>query len=97
LNSLPVEISPQASAQIRSILKEKGIPVGYALRLTGAAQGCSGFQFRIGFDLPSSEDMQYEGEGFSVLIKKADLLFLIGAQIDYEETEVGLGFTFQRV
>lgn len=97
MNSLPVEISPEANAQIQRILKEKGIPAGYALRLTGSAQGCSGFQFRIGFDLAAPEDLVYEAEGFKVLIKKADLLFLMGAVIDFEETEEGLGFTFQRL
>ena len=46
---LPVEISKQALQEVKNILKNKGIPEGYGLRIATKGMGCS-VGFKLGFD-----------------------------------------------
>ncbi|MCS6795746.1 MAG: iron-sulfur cluster biosynthesis family protein [Raineya sp.] len=90
---LPVEITPLALQEIKNIKENKGIPAEYSLRIGVRGGGC-GASFMIGFDKPKSTDEIYELEGIQILIDKKHFLYLVGVQIDFEETSEGRGFTF---
>lgn len=89
----PVTISPRALEEIRNILKNKGIPADYALRVGVKGGGC-GVSFVLGFDREKEGDLVYEVEDVRVLVQKRETMFLVGKQIEFYEGADARGFHF---
>lgn len=91
---LPVTISPEAIAEIKNIKHNKNIPSNYALRLGIKGGGCGTMGFLIGFDTPKTGDDVYEFEGETILIEKKHTMYLLGLELDFENTADARGFLF---
>lgn len=87
-----VSFSEIARVEILKSLNSPQIPEGYALRV-GLKGGACAATYLLGFDKATENDELYEVEGVKVLIDKRHLMYLIGVQIDYTQTEEGMGFT----
>lgn len=93
----PIEITPKAAEEIKSILTKKGIPPDYFLRVgVRGGGGCGGASFFLGFDKQKDGDDCYTIEGIKVLIEKRQLLYLIGVKLDFEERKDERGFVFEK-
>lgn len=99
---IPVTITDNAFSHIQTILETKNIPKEYGLRLiVQGGNGCSGVNFRLGFDKKKAEDESYflenpsTHEKLEIMYQKKDMLFLIGLEIDFEERNKEQGFVFQ--
>ena len=90
---LPIEISEKALAEVKNILKNKGIPEGYGLRIATKGMGC-GVGFKLGFDKKKETDDEYLLDGVQVLIQKKEMLFLAGRKIEFYDESDGRGFVF---
>ena len=91
-----VSFSAIARTEILKSLNSPQIPEGYALRV-GLKGGACAATYLLGLDKATENDELYEVEGVKVLIDKRHLMYLIGVQIDYAQTEEGLGFTVVKV
>jgi len=89
----PVEISERALEEIKNILRDKGIPDDYGLRVATRGVGC-GVGFRLGFDKKKETDEEYFLDGIQVLIQKKEMLFLVGRRITFYDEADGKGFVF---
>ncbi|MEM6831007.1 MAG: iron-sulfur cluster biosynthesis family protein [Bacteroidota bacterium] len=89
----PVEITERALEEIKHILKNKGIPEEYGLRIGVKGAGC-GVAFKLGFDKKKETDEEYFVEGIQVLVQKKEMMFLIGKKIEFYEESDGRGFLF---
>lgn len=89
-----VSITSKAIKEIKNILKNKGIPSDYGLRLGVKGARC-GMAFRLGFDHKKEGDVAYFVEDIQVLIQKNELLFLMGKQINFYDEAEGRGFMFE--
>ena len=59
--------------------------------------GCSGFKYEIDFIAPPVSEEDYrviEKDGLRVFCDKKSYIFLVGTEIDYEETMMSSGFAF---
>ncbi len=65
---------------------------GQALRVAVEGGGCSGFQYEIKLDSPSTDDLVLEGKGQKVVVDLVSLPFLTGAVIDFSEELIGARF-----
>ncbi|WP_372612584.1 HesB/IscA family protein [Aquicoccus sp.] len=65
---------------------------GQALRVAVEGGGCSGFQYSIILDTPTSKDVILEGKGQKVVVDDVSLPFLSGATIDFSEELIGARF-----
>lgn len=92
---LPVSISERAREEIILIKKNKNIPAEYGLRITLDAAGCSGVNYRIGFDNKTADDDEYELSGVPIFIKRKDFMYLVGVSLDFVEDESQKGFLFK--
>ncbi len=90
-----ISFSEIARVEILKSLNSSQIPAGYALRVGLKGGACAG-TYLLGLDKPMENDELYEVEGVKVLIDKRHLMYLIGVQIDYTQTEEGMGFTIQK-
>ena len=91
--NLPVEISERALEEVKNILKNKGIPEGYGLRIATKGMGC-GVGFKLGFDKKKETDETYFIEDVQILIQKREMMFLIGKKIEFYDETDGRGFVF---
>ena len=92
ITKTPIRISPLAHQEIVDTLRINKIPDTYGLRVGMKGGGCGG-QFLLGFDLPTENDQVYVVDTIKVIIDKRHLMYVIGTEVDYEETEQGAGFT----
>ncbi|WP_375586613.1 HesB/IscA family protein [Cyclobacterium xiamenense] len=91
---LPVNITSRALEEIRNIINTKNIPKNYALRIGVKGGGCGGVSYALGFDQPKEGDQQFEIQGLRVLIEKKHVMFLMGMQVDFYESNEARGFVF---
>lgn len=91
----PIQITDIARQEIIDTLSDNKIPDNYGLRVGIRGGGCSA-QFLLGFDTPSTHDQVYWVEQIKVIIDKRHLMYVIGMQVDFEETEQGAGFTINK-
>ncbi|MEQ6166799.1 iron-sulfur cluster biosynthesis family protein [Ekhidna sp. MALMAid0563] len=89
----PVEITDRALEEVKNILKNKGIPEGYGLRIATKGMGC-GVGFKLGFDKKKDTDDEYSVDGVQVLIRKSEMMFLVGKKIEFYDESDGRGFVF---
>ncbi len=90
---LPIDISERAIIEVKNILKTKGIPKDYGLRIATKGMGC-GVGFKLGFDKKKETDEEYFLEGVQIIIQKKEHLFLAGKKIEFYDESDGRGFVF---
>jgi len=85
-----VVITENAKKRISHLCKENNV---FAITLALKGGGCSGYKYDWGVTdkPPARSEIIEAGEGHLVIDKKS-LLFLMGTEIDYEETIVGSQF-----
>jgi iron-sulfur cluster assembly accessory protein len=92
---MAIMLTKKAEDKVKEILAEQ--PEGYAgLRIQVVGGGCSGFQYRMGFDknFNDQSDQIYEFDGLKVFVDKQSLLYMDGSEVDYVEGLHGAGFKF---
>ncbi len=93
----PVKITPLAAERVIDIMKTKGIPEGYRLRIAiKGGTGCFGINYVVGFDKQKESDILYCISGVDVLVEKRHLMFLMGVTMDYIADTEQQGFTFYK-
>ena len=94
MNIVPVSISKKATSEIKKILDEKQVPSEYGLRVgVNPASGCGAKSFVLGFDKKTERDISFEIDSIPVYVKKADVLYLTGMQVEYVDNEKEKGFS----
>ncbi|MEZ5675461.1 Iron-sulfur cluster assembly accessory protein [Thalassovita litoralis] len=86
---LPPKVTDRAFARLSEIGANAQ---GQALRIAVEGGGCSGFQYEIKLDHPTTDDLILEGAGEKVVVDSVSLPFLTGATIDFTEELIGARF-----
>jgi iron-sulfur cluster assembly accessory protein len=92
---MAITLTEKAKDKVKEILVDQ--PETFAgLRIQVVGGGCSGFQYRMGFDKNYNDqnDSVFEFDGLKVFIDKSSLLYMDGAEVDYIEGLHGAGFKF---
>jgi iron-sulfur cluster assembly protein len=90
-------ITDKAAEKAKSFRAEMGASDDWVLCVSLQGGGCSGFKYQIDFMEPPEDESLYrsiEKDGLRVLVDKKSYIFLVGTEIDYEETMMSSGFTF---
>jgi len=86
-----VSMTERAARRIGEILKSE--PPGSMLRISVEGGGCSGFQYKFGFDqAKAADDLVLALNGATVLIDPLSVQYMAGAQIDYVDDLIGASF-----
>jgi len=82
------EITDEAKHQMEKLLSKN--PDKYAVSLIVEGGGCAGFRYDWSFDnyIQDSDDF-IEFDGFTLLIDKSSLLYLMGMTIEYKKEIFG--------
>ena len=89
--STPVTMTERAARRIGEILRTE--PAGSMMRVSVEGGGCSGFQYRFGFDQAQApDDLVLAQNGATVLIDPVSVRYMAGAEIDYVDDLIGASF-----
>lgn len=93
---MAVTISEKAAGEIQRIITEKSMPETTVLRIGIRAGGCSGFEYKLGFDDKADEsgDHVTRQHGIQVAVDKKSALYLDGTTVDFYDGLERRGFTF---
>ena len=92
-----LSISPKAREMLDQFAEQADESSGLLLRVEIVGRGPNGFQYDlqfVGSDDRKDDDVELEIEGMSVLVAARSVQYLEGATIDYKETLMGGGFSF---
>ena len=92
---MAITLTEKAKDKVKEILLDQ--PETFAgLRIQVVGGGCSGFQYRMGFDknFNDQNDSIFDFDGLKVFIDKSSLLYMDGSEVDYIEGLHGAGFKF---
>jgi iron-sulfur cluster insertion protein len=79
-------LSESAARRVTTLKTRQGNP-DLLLRLSVDGGGCSGFQYKFGFDtMARVDDLVVERDGVQMVVDAVSLPFLDGAVVDYVET-----------
>jgi len=93
--STPLIVSDAAISKVGAMLAEEGDP-NLKLRVFVTGGGCSGFQYGFAFDDETKEDdLTVEAGAIKLLVDASSLQYVMGAQIDYEESLEGARFVIK--
>lgn len=87
-----VSLSESAAVRVKEIMAERG--KGY-LRVGVKNGGCAGMEYVMDYaDAPAALDEVVEDKDVTILVDAAAVLFLLGAQVDYESSALHSKFVF---
>ena len=92
----PVTLTERAKKEVISIMKKKGIPKDYLLRVGIKGGGCGTMGHVIGFDTPEENDLRYSVGGFDILVSKSHTMYLFGTKVDFIDSAEARGFCFSK-
>ena len=91
----PLLFTDNAAKKVKELIDEEGNP-GLKLRVFVTGGGCSGFQYGFTFDEDINEDdASMEKNGVTLLIDAMSYQYLVGAEIDYQESIEGSQFVIK--
>ena len=92
---MAITLTKKAEDKVKEILLDQPETfVGLRIQVVGG--GCSGFQYRMGFDknFNDTNDAVFDFDGLKILVDKASLLYMDGSEVDYIDGLHGAGFKF---
>jgi iron-sulfur cluster assembly accessory protein len=90
-----ITVTPVAAEKIKGIKTAQQASEDTGLRIRVVGGGCSGFQYRLGFDAAQPGDQVFEQDGVKVVVDPKSFLYLSGTEIDYVDSLTGAGFTLK--
>ena len=93
--AMPLVFTDSACNKVKELIAEEG-NLDLKLRVFVTGGGCSGFQYGFTFDeIANEDDSLVEKEGVTLLIDPMSYQYLIGAEIDYQESLEGSQFVIK--
>ncbi|MDA0997456.1 MAG: iron-sulfur cluster assembly accessory protein [Proteobacteria bacterium] len=90
-----ISMTDAAAEHIRHLVGDSPEPV-LGLRVAVSTKGCSGLSYTFEFaDEKRPYEEEIEKDGARVFIDPMATMFLVGAQMDYEESKLRSGFIFK--
>jgi iron-sulfur cluster assembly protein len=91
-----IQVSENASRQIRKLVEKQGLPATAGLRVGVKAGGCSGLSYVFAWEPePKATDEVLEfAEGARVFVDRKSLRFLDDTVLDYDTSLLSKGFFF---
>lgn len=89
----PIEVTDRAIARIAELRASEANPARQKFRVSVLGGGCSGFQYKFGFDATKGpDDIAIERDGVTVLVDKVSAGYMGGAVIDFVTELMGSSF-----
>jgi iron-sulfur cluster insertion protein len=91
----PLVFTDSAATKVKELIDEEG-NAELKLRVFVSGGGCSGFQYGFTFDETANEDdTVMQKNGVTLLIDAMSYQYLVGAEIDFQESVEGAQFVIK--
>ena len=91
----PLVYTDNAAKKVKELIEEEGSP-DLKLRVFVSGGGCSGFQYGFTFEEEvNDDDTQVQKDTVTLLIDPMSLQYLMGAEIDYQDSLQGSQFVIR--
>lgn len=91
----PVLFTDHAASKVKTLIADEGNDQ-LKLRVFVTGGGCSGFQYGFSFEeMAQEDDTALEKDGVTLLIDPMSYQYLVGAEIDYQESVEGAQFVIR--
>ena len=92
ISSKMISVTPKAFARLENLINNSRAK---AIKIGVENGGCAGMAYTMDYVM----DLDTEGEiieinDITIVIDKSAILFLLGTELDYEETKINSGFVF---
>lgn len=92
---MPLIFTDNAAKKVKELIEEEGSP-DLKLRVFVSGGGCSGFQYGFTFEEEvNDDDTQVQKDTVTLLIDPMSLQYLMGAEIDYQDSLQGSQFVIR--
>ena len=89
-----LSLTDKAKEKMHSLLAMQAGKYSY-IRLGTRTKGCAGISYKVEFaDMVEMGDEQLDFDGLKVLIDNKSLIYLIGLEVDFKQSELEEGFVF---
>jgi iron-sulfur cluster assembly protein len=89
-----IQVTPKAVEKIRQTFTKQGVSGGLRLGVQGG--GCSGLSYLIKFETQArANDQVFQFDDVKIFVDPKSLLYLEGLTLDYTESLMQSGFSFQ--
>ena len=90
-----MKITENAANEVKKIISEQDMSDDTVIRVAVAGGGCSGFEYKLGFDTEVNEtDTIIDMHDVRIVVDKKSLLYLEGTEIDFYTGLDKRGFVF---
>ena len=93
----PITLTENAANRIKEMLINKEDAVG--IRISVKRRGCNGYSYIMNYankgDAQLAKDDKVETHGIKVFVDPKAVFYIVGTQMDFEETELASEFTFK--
>ena len=91
-----INISEKAIDKLKEFRTSEGHDQDSHVRVSVKGGGCSGLMYDLSFDKETRpNDQIFEDKGFSILVEKKSLLYLMGTTLQFSDGLNGKGFYFE--
>ncbi|MEY3863088.1 MAG: hypothetical protein RIR60_1454 [Pseudomonadota bacterium] len=91
----PLVFTDNAAKKVKELIEEEG-SADLKLRVFVSGGGCSGFQYGFTFEEEvNDDDTQVQKDSVTLLIDPMSLQYLMGAEIDYQDSLQGSQFVIR--
>jgi len=88
-----ITITDKAAERIQALLAKKEDAIG--IKLGTETHGCSGLGYTVDYIAETDPELEMvEDKGVKVFVDRKSLLFLLGTEMDWEDTMFSTGFKF---
>ena len=88
-------LTDTAASEVKKFLETENVGMDGGLRVRVVPGGCSGFQYAMNIEAsPQANDEVVESSGLRVFVDMFSAQYLENVQIDYVNSVMGSGFTF---
>jgi len=90
----PISVTTAAAARAKRLIEQADRPV-IGIRVGIDTKGCSGFAYNVEYaeDHGKFEDV-VEKDGVKFFVDPMAVMYLLGSELDYQETKMESGFVF---
>ena len=94
---IPIEMTIKALEEVKMIMNSKKVPDAYGLRIGVRRTGCGSSSHTLGFDRKKVNDLEFVKNDILVYIRKQDVLYMVGYELDFVEQDDISGFAFKKI
>jgi iron-sulfur cluster assembly protein len=93
---MSITLTEKAATKVKDLMTQQHAAPAAGLRVKVVGGGCSGMSYALDIEAaPSAADKIFESQGVRIFLDPKSALFVLGTEIDWQESLMGAAFAFK--